>query len=158
LGVCCCSRRKAAEWMSSNQPSAADIGRQSHHTARLNPNPDASTTTKTRKTSPCTVRHTYSLNRDFGGSFTDTTVDFRPSKFYPKCHHSATPFGGHCAHAEIARAPETLEALWRRRLENLYKETQRRKQCHNYWGNDKTAVQTHLTTQPLLSAGIESAA
>ena len=36
-------------------PSVADISHQSHHTARLNP--DASTTTTTRKTSPSTVKH-----------------------------------------------------------------------------------------------------
>jgi hypothetical protein len=35
-------------------PSAADISHQSQHTARLNR--DASTTTTTRKTSPCTVK------------------------------------------------------------------------------------------------------
>lgn len=112
-------------------PSAADISHQSHHTARLNP--DASTTTTTRK--DITMHsETYSLNSDFGGSFTDTIGGFRPSKFYPKCDHAATPFGVHCAHAAIAREPETLEALWRRRLETLHKETQRRKQCHNYPG------------------------
>ena len=125
-------------------PSAADISHQSHHTARLNP--DASTTTTTRR--DITMHsETYSLNSDFGGSFTDTIGGFRPSKFYPKCDHAATPFGVHCAHAAIAREPETLEALWRRRLEILHKETQRRKQCHNYRGNDENNIQTHLITR-----------
>ena len=50
--------------------------------------------------------------------------------------------------AAIARASETLEALWRRRqrLKTLHKETQRRKQCHNYRGNDENDIQTHIIT------------
>ena len=124
-------------------PSVADISHQSHHTARLNP--DASTTTTTRKTSLCTVNCATGTVTSGGPSPTPLAA----SDLVNSIQNAIMLQRLLVCTAAIARASETLEALWRRRqrLKTLHKETQRRKQCHNYRGNDENDIQTHIRSR-----------